>query len=110
MNLQILQLMNYIGKHIPSIELKDEQLLKFRTYFLRKALGASSLKEYSVSLRGISLLNAYPFLKLADGNSNVIKIGDGKPSPLKFELVDMLGLPISSGVKNIKVSLVAPQN
>jgi hypothetical protein len=50
-------------KSVNNLSFKNENLLKLRTFFLHKVLGASTLKEYSIALRALSTLKDYPFVK-----------------------------------------------
>jgi hypothetical protein len=90
---------------------KDLDLIKFRTYFIRKVVGAQTAREYQLSLRGASLLNEYPFVKLSDDSSSIIKLQNAsKQQAIKYEITDILGIPIAEGIKSVKVTLFSPLN
>lgn len=81
---------------------KGDQLVKFRNYFLQKALGGQKVHDLSVALRGLKELEEYPIVKTLD--KNTVVYGDTSSS-VTFEFVDVFGSPFK-GIKNIKVSLI----
>lgn len=104
MNLSVLGLLNTSMKSISSLDVKADNLIKFRNYFFQKVMGSLTIKDLNLALRGLKTLDNYPFVKTE--TINIINLGDKKVQ-VKFEFVDMLGSPYTQA-KSIKVSLIGP--
>jgi hypothetical protein len=98
LNARVLTLMQTEVKN----PLSPQQQIKFRQYFLQRAVGAQTLKELFYSLKALksSMFEGSPYLKRSGLTMPVFP--EGKVGQASFELQDMLGQSLLSAAVKIE--------